>query len=150
MPVREMLAKAVVRNRKVECVCGLPVQEMLGPIQAALSLGLQYPPLATTALRALERLEGRSKSTLHELAPAIVPLLEPYLLPISTTELTVQGASPGGDDSAERSEADGKGEADEGDAAAKEAFKRIGAEAETAAKRAHLARFQVTPYASIC
>ncbi len=143
LPLQAMLPQRFPKKEEPECKRWLSVQEMLGPLQAALSLGLQYPPLAAFALRALERLEGRSKSTLDELAPAVVPLLEPYLLPISASELPVQGASLGGDDSAEGSEADGKGDADEGDAAAKEAFKRIRAEAETAAKRTHLARFQV-------
>lgn len=114
---------------------------MLGPLQAALSLGLQYPPLAATALRALERLEGRPDSALTHLAPAIVPLLEPYLLPINTSDAPVTGTTPKGDNPAEGEEKGAEG--DEGEAAAKEAFDRIRAEAQASAKRAHALRFQV-------
>lgn len=114
---------------------------MLGPLQSALSLGLQYPPLAATALRALERLEGRSDSALTHLAPAIVPLLEPYLVPINTSDAPVTGATPEGEDPAE---GDGKGaDGEEGEAAAKEAFKRIRAEAQASAKRARALRSHV-------
>lgn len=115
---------------------------MLAPLQTALLLGLQYPPLAATALRALEGLEGRSQSTLAELAPAIVPCLEPYLAPINVSDLSAPAASAEGNEAA-AAVAEGKGEADEGEAAAKEVFNKIRAEAETSAKRARLLRFQV-------
>ena len=114
---------------------------MLGPLQAALFLGLQYPPLAATALRALELLEGRSDSALAHLAPAIVPLLEPYLLPIKVSDAAATGAAAEGDDPAG---GEGRGaEGDEGEAAAKEAFNRVRTEAQTSAKRAHALRSQV-------
>ena len=62
------------------------MQELVGPLQTAFSLGLQYPPLAKEALAALERWEGQQPQALSAVAPQIVPLLNPYLL-----EITDQG-----------------------------------------------------------
>ncbi len=62
------------------------MQELVGPLQTAFSLGLQYPPLAKEALAALERWEGQQPQALTAVAPDIVPLLNPYLL-----EITDQG-----------------------------------------------------------
>lgn len=59
------------------------MQELVGPLQAAFSLGLQYPPLAKEALAALERWEGQQPQALSAVAPRIVPLLNPYLLEIT-------------------------------------------------------------------
>ena len=63
------------------------MQELVGPLQTAFSLGLQYPPLAKEALAALERWEGEQPQALSAVAPEIVPLLNPYLL-----QITDQGA----------------------------------------------------------
>ena len=49
----------------------LPLQELAGPLCAALGAGLQHPPLAEAALRALERLERRSAGALAQLAPQV-------------------------------------------------------------------------------
>ena len=51
----------------------------------ALKLGLQYAPLAATALSALERWELQP-AALAVLAPAVVPLMEPYLRSLSALE----------------------------------------------------------------
>ena len=59
------------------------MQELVGPLQTAFSLGLQYPPLAKEALAALERWEGQQPQALSAVAPQIVPLLNPYLLDIT-------------------------------------------------------------------
>lgn len=63
------------------------------PLQAALRMGLQQPQLAATALQALEQLSSRSRETLEELAPAIIPLMEPYLMPINDTEAAAPSES---------------------------------------------------------
>ena len=55
----------------------------MSPLQTALSLGLQYPPLAKEALAALERLETEWPQAIRAVAPQIVPLLDPYLLDIT-------------------------------------------------------------------
>ena len=65
------------------------LQELVGPLQTACSLGLQYPPLAKAALAALERWEGEQAQALIRVAPEIVPLLEPYL-----HEITDQATAP--------------------------------------------------------
>ena len=59
------------------------VQELIGPLQTALSLGLQYPPLATAAVAAMERWETEQPQALRAAAPHVVPLLDPYLLEIT-------------------------------------------------------------------
>jgi hypothetical protein len=59
------------------------MQELVGPLQTAFSLGLA---LAKEALAALERWEGQQPQALTAVAPDIVPLLNPYLL-----EITDQG-----------------------------------------------------------
>jgi hypothetical protein len=100
-------------------------------------MGLQYPPLAATALNALERLSARSHSTLLELAATIVPLMEPYLAPIDDRDAAPVAAEEPG--SAEAGET-----ADEGEAAASNALKKVKAEAEFAAKRARQAQLQVS------
>jgi len=58
------------------------MQELLRPLELALQLGLQHPPLATRTLKALERLETQSPAALQSLAPKLVPLVEPYLAPV--------------------------------------------------------------------
>lgn len=58
------------------------MQELLRPLELALQLGLQHPPLATRTLKALERLESQSPAALQSLAPRLVPLVEPYLAPV--------------------------------------------------------------------
>ena len=58
------------------------VQELVGPLQTALSLGLQYPPLATAAIAAMEQWETEQPQALRAVAPQVVPLLDPYLLEI--------------------------------------------------------------------
>lgn len=75
------------------------VQELTGPLQTALSLGLQYPPLATAAIAALERWETEQPQALTAVAPQIVHLLDPYLVEIT-------GLVPGSDAAAVT--ADGK------------------------------------------
>ena len=60
----------------------VPMQELLRPLELALQLGLQHPPLAARTLKALERLESQSPAALQALASALVPLLEPYLAPV--------------------------------------------------------------------
>ena len=57
-------------------------QELLRPLELALQLGLQQPPLAARTLKALERLEAQSPAALQALAPDLMPLLEPYLAPV--------------------------------------------------------------------
>ena len=59
------------------------LQEVLGPLQTAFSMGLQYPPLAKAALAALERWEIEQPQALRAVAPQIVPLLDPYLLEVA-------------------------------------------------------------------
>ena len=59
------------------------MQELLGPLQTAFSLGVQYPPLATAATAALERWETEQPQALRAVTPQIVPLLDPYLLEIT-------------------------------------------------------------------
>ena len=59
------------------------LQEVLGPLKTAFSLGLQYPPLAKAALAALERWESEQAQALRAIAPQIVPLLDPYLLEVT-------------------------------------------------------------------
>ena len=54
-------------------------QELIGPLQTALSLGLQYPPLATAAIAAMERWETEQPLALRAVASQMVPLLDPYL-----------------------------------------------------------------------
>ena len=54
-------------------------QELVSPLQTAFALGLQYPPLATAAVTALERWEVEQPLALGHVAPQVVPLLEPYL-----------------------------------------------------------------------
>ncbi len=58
------------------------LQELYRPLELALQLGLQHPPLAARTLKALERLEAQSPAALQALAPDLVPLLEPYLAPV--------------------------------------------------------------------
>ena len=58
------------------------MQELLRPLQLALRLGLQHPPLAARTLAALERLEAHSPEALQALAPELMPLVEPYLAPV--------------------------------------------------------------------
>ena len=57
-------------------------QELFRPLEVALQLGLQHPPLAARTLEALERLEAQSPAALQALVPDLVPLLEPYLAPV--------------------------------------------------------------------
>lgn len=59
------------------------LQELTGPLQTALSLGLQYPPLAIAAIAALERWETEQPQALRAVAPHIVHLLDPYLVKIT-------------------------------------------------------------------
>ena len=66
------------------------VQELVGPLQTALSLGLQYPPLAAAAIAAMERWETEQPQALKAAAPQVVPLLDPYLLEVT-------GLVPGSD-----------------------------------------------------
>ena len=58
------------------------MQELLRPLQLALHLGLQHPPLAARTLAALERMEAHSPAALQALAPKLMPLMEPYLAPV--------------------------------------------------------------------
>jgi hypothetical protein len=76
------------------------MQELVGPLQTAFDLGLQYPPLAKEALAALERWEGQQPQALTAVAPQIVPLLNPYLF-----EITDQGTPT--DDTAAEGKLDG-------------------------------------------
>ena len=55
------------------------MHDFVSPLQTAFALGLQYPPLATAAVAALERWEVEQPSALAQVAPQVVPLLEPYL-----------------------------------------------------------------------
>lgn len=64
---------------QLQLVC---LQELLRPLQLALRLGLQHPPLAERTLIALERLESHSPEAVHTLAPKLMPLIEPYLAPV--------------------------------------------------------------------
>lgn len=61
------------------------MQELVGPLQTAFSLGLQYPPLAKEALAALERWEVEQPQALRIVAFQIAPLLDPYLHEIADT-----------------------------------------------------------------
>lgn len=75
----------------------LVMQELLAPLQTAFSLGLQYPPLATAAIAAIERWETEQPQALRAVAPEIVPLLDPYLLEMTALAADAQaaGASQG-------------------------------------------------------
>lgn len=68
----------------------------MGPLQTALSLGLQYPPLAQAALSALERWELEQPTAIQAVAPQIVPLLDPYLLEIKDLAAAADASSPEG------------------------------------------------------
>lgn len=70
----------------------LVVQELLAPLQTAFSLGLQYPPLATAAIAAIERWETEQPQALRAVAPEIVPLLDPYLLEMTALAADSQAA----------------------------------------------------------
>ena len=59
------------------------LQELIGPLQTAFTLGLQYPPLANEALAALERWESEQPHALRAVAPQVVPLLDPYLTEVT-------------------------------------------------------------------
>ena len=65
-------------------------------MQTALSLGLQYPPLAQAALSALERWELEQPQAVQGVAPQIVPLLDPYLHEIKDVAAAADAASPEG------------------------------------------------------
>ena len=58
------------------------MQELVQPLDMALQLGLQYPPLAAVAVTALEAWESQP-SALLVLAPQVVPLMDPYLRSLS-------------------------------------------------------------------
>ena len=72
------------------------LQELVAPLQTALSLGLQYPPLAQAALSALERWELEQPTAIQAVAPQIVPLLDPYLLEIKDLAAAADATSPEG------------------------------------------------------
>ena len=69
----------IIQPAQLQLVC---LQGLLRPLQLALRLGLQHPPLAERTLIALERLERHSPEALHNLAPKLMPLVEPYLAPV--------------------------------------------------------------------
>ena len=69
----------IILSAQLRLVC---LQELLRPLQLALRLGLQHPPLAERTLIALERLESQSPEALHTQAPKLMPLVEPYLAPV--------------------------------------------------------------------
>lgn len=73
------------------------MQELRAPLQTAFSLGLQYTPLATAAIAAIERWESEQPQALRAVAPQIVPLLEPYLLETTAlaTDSNANGAPQG-------------------------------------------------------
>lgn len=58
------------------------MQELLRPLQLALQLGLQQPPLAARTLAALAHMESHSPAALQALAPKLMPLMEPFLAPV--------------------------------------------------------------------
>ena len=73
------------------------MQELVGPLQTALSLGLQYPPLAQAAMAALERWEVEQPQAIEAVAPHIVPLLDPYLAEIKDVAAAADAASADGE-----------------------------------------------------
>ena len=64
----------------LQLITALLLQELVGPLQTAFTLGLQYPPLAREALAALERWETEQPQALRAVALQIVPLLDTYLV----------------------------------------------------------------------
>ena len=73
------------------------LQELVGPLQTALSLGLQYPPLAQAAMSALERWEVEQPQAIEAVAPHIVPLLDPYLAEIKDVAAAADAGSAEGE-----------------------------------------------------
>ena len=73
------------------------MQELVGPLQTALSLGLQYPPLAQAAMAALERWEVEQPQAIEAVAPHIVPLVDPYLAEIKDVAAAADAASADGE-----------------------------------------------------
>lgn len=75
---------------------GCDLQELVGPLQAALRLGLQYPPLAQAAMSALETWELEQPQAIQAVAPHVVPLLDPYLTDIQDVAAPAEAAPTGG------------------------------------------------------
>lgn len=72
------------------------LQELVSPLQTALGLGLQYPPLATAAISALERWEVEQPQAVQTVAPHVVPLLDPYLAEFRDVAPAAEAASAQG------------------------------------------------------
>jgi hypothetical protein len=78
----------------------------------------------------------------------VVQLLEPYLAPLKPVDTSSAPAAPEpegkeGGEGGEKAAGDGDAASREGDAASREVFRRVRAEAESAAKRERQARLQV-------
>eukprot|EP00891_Asterochloris_glomerata_P007060 jgi/Astpho2/7060/Aster-x0303 len=77
----------------------VPLQSLREPLQLGLQLGLQLPALAEVTVSALEQWEQQQPDALKELAPAIIPALEPFLSEVTdwsagrdgTAEETTEG-----------------------------------------------------------
>lgn len=69
----------------------------MGPLQTALNLGLQYPPLAQAAISALERWETEQPQAVQAVAPHIVPLLDAYLTEIRDVAAAADAPSAEGE-----------------------------------------------------
>ncbi|KAK9829312.1 hypothetical protein WJX72_005143 [[Myrmecia] bisecta] len=125
----------------------LAAKELVAPLQAALTLGLQYVPLAETAIAALERWERQQAEVLRVVAPQVVPYTGPYLGNLS---LLGQEAAPaeeekGGDSAKEAEAAKGAPEATDGlqgEQSALQSYHSVQANAAAAVQREKEARMQ--------